>query len=258
MKDWDPGHYLKFRSERTQPSIDLVGKIHCDLPPENIIDIGCGPGNNTQVLKQRWPNANVLGIDNSPNMINKAKAEYPDMHWHVADIATFETDQKFDLVYSNATIQWIPNHEELLPKMATLLRNKGIIAVQIPQFRDMPIGQTIDIVSKKEQWNYKVAHCRNLFTYNPYTIYYDILARFFTKIEMWETFYLHEMESHEAIIDMVKSAGMKPYMDALLDENEKENFAQEILSQIKLKYPTQKNGNVLFPFKRLFFVGYRK
>jgi trans-aconitate 2-methyltransferase len=132
MKDWNPGQYLKFRSERTQASFDLVGRINIDFIPKDIIDVGCGPGNSTQVLQERWPSANVIGLDSSKNMINKARAEYPDMNWHVADIVTYDTKQKYDLVYSNATIQWIPNHEKLFKKMSALLNDNGVMAVQIP------------------------------------------------------------------------------------------------------------------------------
>jgi trans-aconitate 2-methyltransferase len=255
MKNWNPDHYLKFKNERTQPSIDLVGRINGNLIPEDIIDVGCGPGNSTQVLKQRWPLANVIGIDKSHNMIEKAQAEYPDMNWQVSDIVTFKTPQKYDLVYSNAAIQWIPNHETLLRKMAGLLKDSGVMAIQVPQFRDMILGQVIDNISKNDRWSEKVSHCRELFTYHPFTYYYDLLTELFTKVEMWETFYLHEMQSHEAIVDWIKSTGMKPYIDSLSDEDEKTQFAAAVLEEIKYQYPTQKNGKVLFPFKRLFFIG---
>jgi trans-aconitate 2-methyltransferase len=122
----------------------------------------------------------------------------------------------------------------------------------------MPLGQVIDGVSEKDRWNEKVAHCRKLFTYHTYNFYYDLMTEVFSKIEMWETFYLHEMESHEAIIDWTKSTGMKPYMEAIFEENEKAEFADEVLANIKTQYTAQKNGKVLFPFKRLFFIGYKK
>jgi trans-aconitate 2-methyltransferase len=127
MGDWDPEQYLKFRDERTQPSIDLVSRIKIKKV-NSIIDIGCGPGNSTQILYQKWPNAEIVGIDNSEEMINKAREDYPRQKWLIADVASFETGALYNIVFSNATLQWIPHHEVLIPNLFKFVRNKGALA----------------------------------------------------------------------------------------------------------------------------------
>ncbi|MHC1782992.1 MAG: methyltransferase domain-containing protein [Anaerolineaceae bacterium] len=132
-KDWNPDLYLRFEKERTQPSIDLVSRINFDAPGK-IIDIGCGPGNSTQILVQKWPDALVTGVDNSPAMIEKAKKDYPNQNWMLLDAGKDEIKEKFDIIFSNATIQWIPNHQELFARFFCALNDNGLIAIQIPLF----------------------------------------------------------------------------------------------------------------------------
>ncbi len=115
MSDWSPQQYLKFSNERTQPSIDLVTKIKVDNP-RSIIDIGCGPGNSTKVLHERWPDAEIVGLDNSSKMIERARKDYPDWKWMLGDASKLETGQSYDIVFSNATLQWIPDHDILIPR----------------------------------------------------------------------------------------------------------------------------------------------
>lgn len=257
QNDWNPDHYLKFRNERTQPSIDLVNKINIEYSPEHIVDIGCGPGNSSQVLLQRWPESRLIGVDSSPAMIEKAKKDFPKQEWILADAISFEPDVKFDIVFSNATIQWIPYHTTLFEKLNNLLSENGVIAIQIPKFQDMAIGQIIQSVSQKNHWKKETKGCSELFTYHDFHYYYDLLAGKMKSIDMWETDYIHVMSSHLSIIDWIKSTGIKPYLDRISEENDKKIFEQDVLTGIKKFYPEQENGNVLFPFKRLFFIGYK-
>ena len=255
--DWDPNHYLKFRNERTQPSIDLVNKINIEHTPVNVVDIGCGPGNSSQVLLQRWPKSNLIGIDNSPAMIEKAKKDYPNQEWILTDAISFESDIKFDVIFSNATIQWLTDHENLFEKINDMLSENGVVAIQVPKFQDMPLGQIIDSVSQKNRWKENLEGCSQLFTYHDSHYYYDLLADKMELIDMWETDYIHVMPSRVAIIDWISSTAMKPYLDKINNENDKKDFEGEILNEIEKCYPMQKNGNVLFPFKRLFLIGYK-
>lgn len=253
MSDWQPDLYLKFKNERTQPSIDLVAKID-HLSPKSIIDIGCGPGNSTQVLVNRWPKAKIVGIDSSASMIQKAKQEYTNQEWYVADASTYKSDEKFDILFSNAAIQWIPNHPDLLRNFYSLLSPKGIIAVQIPRFWDMPLGKVIDNIANQPRWKSKTFGVSSLFTIHDYSFYYDILSGLFDSIEIWETNYMHILDSHESMIQMMRSTGLKPYLEKL-ETSEKVEFENTVFEAIKEPYPVQKNGKVLLPFKRLFFLG---
>jgi trans-aconitate 2-methyltransferase len=251
--DWNPDLYLKFDKERIQPTIDLAARIDY-LQLGRIIDIGCGPGNSTQVLYNKWPLSEIVGVDNSPAMIKKANDDYPNQKWILYDAGVDKLDDKFDLVFSNATIQWIPDHDKLLQRFAELLNDSGVLAVQLPLFFDMPLGKSISEIGRQSKWIAATQGVENLFTINTAAYYYDQLAKYFNKIDIWTTDYHHVMESHSSILEMIRSTGLKPFLERLADDNEKKQFETLVLDKIKQDYPIQNNGKVLFPFKRLFFV----
>jgi trans-aconitate 2-methyltransferase len=255
--DWNPDLYLKFKNERTQPSIDLISKINISFRPKSILDIGCGPGNSSQALLQRWPGAKLTGIDSSPNMIDKAKKSYPDNIWIVADASKYTSDTKYDIVFSNATIQWIPNHENLFKNFLNLTNDGGVLAVSVPRFDEMPISKILNKVAGNEKWKTATKGCAETFTRYDYQFYYNLISPDYQTVEMWQTDYIHVLESQPAIIEWISSTGMKPYLDRL-QEKEKTQFEDEVLSEIKHYYPVQNNGKVLFPFKRLFTIGYKQ
>jgi trans-aconitate 2-methyltransferase len=251
--DWNPELYLKFNKERIQPSVDLVSRIDI-TNPSRIIDIGCGPGNSTQILSRRWPECKITGVDNSKAMIEKAKKDFPDQEWQLLDAGKDEIPGKFDIIFSNATIQWIPNHFELLKKFKDMLSSSGVVAVQIPLFFDMSIGKSLAEISGEKRWPATTRHANDLFTIYHHTDYYDFLSALFHTIEIWETDYMHAMDSHEAILEMIRSTGLRPYLDTLESATDKKDFEEKVLAGIRKDYPLQKDGKVLFPFKRLFFI----
>jgi len=254
QKDWNPGLYLKFRNERTQASIDLVSRINVESPG-SIIDIGCGPGNSTQVLHDRWPECIVTGLDNSPSMIAKAKNDYPSQEWILGDVTDINPSVRYDIVFSNAAIQWIPDHKRLIDSMWNMVNEGGAIAVQMPLYQDMPVCGVIERAAS-ERWP-QLADVMDIFTFHEPDYYYDVLSYLSDKIEVWVTDYFHIMDSHKSIIEMIKSAGMKPYLDKLESEKDKLEFESAALRNIREAYPAQENGRVIFPFKRLFFIAYR-
>ncbi len=255
-KDWNPELYLKFSKERIQPSIDLVSRIEIENP-KKIIDIGCGPGNSTQILRERWSSSHILGIDKSKSMISKAVSDFPNQEWKLFDVETDEFRYKYDIVYSNATIQWIHNHDILLKKLSDIVNPNGVIAIQIPLFFNMPLGQSISKIAQDSKWSNLTKDVDKLFTILKSFEYYDILSEHFEKIEMWETHYIHIMESHLSILEMIRSTGLKPYIEKLSNDNDKKQFDDLVFESIKSDYKLQKNGKVLFPFNRLFFIGYK-
>ncbi len=254
--DWDPGLYMKFGDERTRPSIDLVSRIDIENP-KTIIDIGCGPGNSTRILHQRWPESRITGIDNSPAMIEKAKNDYPGQEWKIADAAKFNPGEKYDIVFSNATIQWISNHEKLIAGFMDLVGEQGALAIQIPLYQHMPISGLIERTASMGKWKLETRGCGELLTFHERGFYYDLLAKRCSSLNMWETSYVHVMNDHNDILEMVKSTGMKPYLEAIESENDRHDFGKEVLREIERAYPAQRDGRVLFPFERLFFVAYR-
>jgi trans-aconitate 2-methyltransferase len=254
QNDWNPDLYLKFNKERIQPSIDLVARIDY-FQPKRIIDIGCGPGNSTQILYNRWSSSEIIGADNSPAMISKATEDYPNQKWILFDAGKESINDKFDIVFSNATIQWIPNHDSLIENLATLLNDSGILAVQFPLFFDMPLGKSISEIAGQHKWRVPTKGVYELFTINNASFYHNELIKHFSKIDIWITDYYHVMESHESILEMIRTTGLKPYLERIVDDNEKLEFTSLILDKIKQDYPLQNDGKVLFPFKRLFFIG---
>lgn len=252
---WNPDLYLKLQQERTQPSIDLVSRIELE-DPGRIIDIGCGPGNSTRVLRDRWPNAEIIGADNSEQMISVAKRDYPKNHWLLSDARKLSADEDYDLVYSNAAIQWIPDHEALLSHLLGMLRPGGALAVQVPRFGEMPIRRAIITVADRDRWRSAMEGSESALVYYPTEFYYDCLSARCAELSEWTTWYIHEMESHDAIIEMIKSTGMRPFLERLKVKSEKDDFIHEVLQEVRLRYPARPNNRVLFPFIRFFFIAY--
>jgi len=251
--EWNPEKYLKFTIERLQPSIDLIYRIK-HSQPKSIIDIGCGPGNSTMLLASKWPESKILGLDNSSIMIDQAKQDYPNQEWILADAFSYEFDDKFDIIFSNAVIQWIPNHEQLIKKFYIMLSNEGVLAVQVPLFWEMRLGILIDKVALDPRWSVFTGDVSQIFTIHDHSFYYNQLSKHFKSIEMWQTDYVHIMDSQESILDMIRSTGLKPYLMRISNEEIKKKFELEVLKKIKIAYPLQEDAKVLLPFKRLFFI----
>lgn len=253
MNDWNPEQYIKFISERTQPSIDLANRIEAD-DPKLIIDIGCGPGNSTAVLSKKFPNAKIIGADNSKSMVEKAKYQYPALDFILFDA---ENDfsalkDKYDVVFSNACIQWVPNHRKLLSDMMSILNENGIMAVQVPMNYNEPIHKILTALSKNKKWKDKFSDERIFHTLSQ-SEYFDLLSEISSDFTMWETIYMHRMPSHESILDWYRSTGMRPYLNSLSEEYAKE-FEKDVFNEVVKAYPVQKNGEIIFRFPRLFFT----
>ncbi|MFZ2540008.1 MAG: methyltransferase domain-containing protein [Oscillospiraceae bacterium] len=253
MSDWNSSQYLKFENERTQPAIDLVNRINSNNP-KKIVDIGCGPGNSTQVLSLRFPNAHILGVDSSENMIETAKRNYSKLDFKICDASKDleSLGNNFDIVFSNACIQWIPNHSQLLKSMIKRLKLGGVLAVQTPMNHKEPIHKIIGEISTSNKWKAEFQNSRNFFNLTE-NEYFDLLSSISTQFSIWETTYFHTMKSHNDIIEWYRGTGLRPYLDALSHEK-KSIFEQEVFEQVVEAYPIQKNGNIIFKFPRLFFT----
>ena len=244
---------MLFGNERTQPSIDLVHRIA--LPnPARIIDLGCGSGNSTAVLRQRWPDAHLEGLDSSPSMIEQARADSPNGDWTLADISTWSPNLKYDLIFSNAALQWLPDHANLLPRLLSYLTDSGLLAVQIPYRINSLVHQLIADVSNDPVWPADLEPGRSALTNYEINFYYDTLSPHCATLEIWTTQYIHVMADHEAILQRVSGTGLRPYLDTLSSEEWRERFKVAVLDAFKRHFPIQSNGRVLLPFNRLFFI----
>lgn len=256
MVDWNPDQYLKFARERTQASIDLASRIALDHPAE-VMDIGCGPGNSTRVLRERWPDAHFSGLDSSEDMISKAKADLPDVDWMQGDVTTYAFPKEYDVVFSNAAIQWMPDHKELIPKLYRIVKPGGALAVQVPADQESAIRRALLSVSSREKWTKYTSGCERLINYRTAEYYYDILTKLTKKFDLWETVYYHTLDSAEGVVEFYKGTAMRPFLGALPDEESKKEFEMEVFEGCKDSYEVRKDGKVLYPFRRVFFVAYR-
>ena len=254
--DWDPTLYLKFRAERTQPSKDLVARIEVDNP-QDIIDIGCGPGNSTRVLRERWPKARIVGLDRSEAMLEEAREGYPQGEWVRGDASDLEKGRGYDVVFSNAVIQWVPDHRRLIPSMMAMVKEGGALAVQIPSVKYAPLHHLMVELGRDERYRDHTRGCDELLEFHDADIYYDLLSPTSRRMEMWETIYYHELRDHEDLIEWYRATGMKPYLESIPDEPTKRAFAQDLLALARRTFPKQGNGRVIYPFRRLFFIAYR-
>lgn len=253
MMDWNSSKYLKFASERTRPAIDLVNRIFYDKP-KKILDIGCGPGNSSEVLARRYPDADVLGIDNSPAMIEAAGAQHPDIRFMRCDANKdlSKLGSNFDIVFSNACIQWIPDHPALLKNMMGLLKSGGVVAVQTPMNYQEPIHRIITQISLGHKWASKFDNPRIFYNLTPEE-YYDLLSDNASDFCIWQTTYFHRMKSHGDIMEWYRATGLRPYLN-VLSETDQLDFENDIYHEVINAYPKQKNGEIIFRFPRFFFT----
>jgi trans-aconitate 2-methyltransferase len=251
-KDWNPELYLRFNKERTQPAIDLLNRIEI-ASPQKILDVGCGPGNSTSELRRRWPAAHILGIDSSAAMIEKAQADYPQAKWAVMDALNIKSVDEFDVIFSNAVIHWVPGHEVLLKILVQALTANGVLAIQMPLYHEMPVYALVEKLYHTMFPESPFASGR-VFNFHSAAYYYDLLTQMQCSFALWETSYIHVMASHEQILEMIQSTGLKPYLDEIRDNAQKADFANAVLDNLHAVYKRQSDGRVLFPFKRLFLI----
>lgn len=247
MQDWNPDLYLQFKQERTRPSYDLISQIHAPNAC-HLTDLGCGPGNSTQILRDVYPLANITGVDNSPAMLSEAKKALPDCQFIEADIATWVPEIKQDLIFANASLQWLPDHNLLFPHLVNQLQSDGILAIQMPNnlnesthalMRKVASEQSISIINRTALL--------------PITEYYDLLSNVACSVDIWQTTYYHIMPSINSIIDWLSATGLRPYLENL-DEKQKEKFLARYHELLTEAYPKQDNSHVLMPFPRLFII----
>lgn len=259
MSSWRPDQYLLFEQERTRPCRDLVSRLRLDRP-RTVVDLGCGPGNSTAVLAERWPSATITGLDSSHEMLERARRSGPQHSWIQGEIGTWaETaTREYDLVFSNAALQWVPDHPTVYPRLLARAAAGGLLAVQVPSNLDSPAHQVMRALASAAKWRsrFPQAGVRNWFVHDS-AVYYDVLQPVAAHIDLWETTYLHVMPGVEAITEWYKGTGIRPFLDALSNDSDREAFLSDYTEALRSEYPLRQGGNVLFPFRRLFLVATR-
>lgn len=255
MHEWDAGQYLRFADERTRPAADLVGRIDLDAP-RHIVDLGCGPGNSTAVLRARWPEADITGIDTSAEMLDQARRSEPSIHFAVGDIAAWRPDAPGDLVFSNAALQWVGDHERLIPRLFDGVAPGGQLAVQMPRNHDFATHRLMRQVAAEGPWRDRLAGARDPSPVKPPEFYYDLLAPRADRVVVWETNYIQVMPGVAAIIDWLRGTGLGPFL-ARLDDGERNVFLDRYAVLLAEAFPPRSDGRILLPYPRLFFIASR-
>ena len=247
---WDPERYLTYADERGRPFLELLARIPA-AAPGRVVDLGCGPGNLTGLLKERWPDAEVTGVDSSPEMVARAR-EVAGIDVRVGDVRTWEPTGAVDVLLSNATLQWVPGHLELLPRLVGQVAPGGWLAFQVPGNFDEPSHTVRRDLAAQEPYAAYTAGVAVPDAHDAAT-YLDALARLGCTVDAWETTYLHVLTGEDPVFTWVSGTGARPTLQALPDDL-RPRFEAELKGRLREAYPVGPAGVVL-PFRRVFVVG---
>lgn len=253
---WSATQYTKFEAERNRPVHDLLAHVPTQIV-RTAADIGCGPGNSTELLRQRYPNAAITGMDSSPEMIAAARVRIPQIRFELADIATWPDPGPFDVILANAALQWVPDHRALLPALVGKLAAGGSLAVQVPDNLDEPAHHLMRDVAAGGPWARKLAGAAgSRAPRHAADWYYRVLRDQVPTVDVWRTTYHHPLAGAAAVVEWFKATGLRPFLGPL-DDAERAAYLARYLAAIVAAYPALPDGTVLLPFPRLFFVATR-
>jgi trans-aconitate 2-methyltransferase len=253
MEDWLPDAYLRFSDERTRPARDLLARILLKAPG-HVYDLGCGPGNSTALLREAYPQARLVGLDNSKTMLAKARGDLPQVQFIEVDLATWEGGRNADLLFANASFQWVPGHASVLLRLLTGLKAGGVLALQMPDNLDEPSHRMMRETAETGPWANKLGEAagfrEKIRTPN---VYYNLLKPHCRSLDIWHTAYNHVLEGAQGIVDFVRTTGLRPFLDPLEDDI-RVQFINSYRARLMKAYPEMFDGKVLMRFPRLFIV----
>lgn len=249
---WDPTQYLKFAGERLRPAIDLLARIPV-VAPKTVVDLGCGAGNLTPLILQRWPDAQFTGVDSSAAMLAKARQDYAAAEFVEADIATWRPDRPADVLYTNAALHWLDGHDMLIPGLLEAVAPGGWLAIQMPRNFGAPSHTSIVETIEQGPWRAKLEpHLRRKPVQEP-QYYWRLLHGLAASLDIWETEYLQVLSGDNPVAEYTKGTWLKQFLDRL-DEPERSAFEADYRRRVAAAYPKESDGRTLFPFRRLFIL----
>lgn len=253
---WDPTQYLRYADERARPFLELLARVPVESP-ETVVDLGCGPATLTALLRRRWPEARVTGVDSSPEMVARARAEVPDLEVleaDVADVAAWRTGEPLDVLVSNATLQWVPDHLDLLPALVDQVRPGGCLAFGVPGNFAEPSHTERVALAAEPPYAEHTAGAASPGAHDAAT-YLEVLTDLGCAVDAWETTYLHVLHGTDPVLEWIAGTSLRPTLQALPEEL-REPFCDELRRRLAAAYPDRGHGVVL-PFRRVFVVARR-
>jgi len=255
MAEWDPAQYLRFSDERLRPALDLLARVPV-AEPTYVVDLGCGAGNVTAILKARFPAADVMGVDGSPAMLAKARAAAPDCRFAQGDFAAWQSDAAPDLLFSNAALHWTGEHETLFPALLGRLAPGGWLAVQMPAMHDAPLRRWQPEIAAAGPWAPALRGLASARAILEPGQYWDILKPHAANLEIWETTYLHALTGPDPVGEWASGSSLRPFLDPL-DDTLRAGFRRAYAAAMAVHYPPRADGTALLPFRRLFLLAQR-
>lgn len=249
---WDPAQYLRFVDHRLRPAVDLLSRIDVANPAE-VYDLGAGAGNVTRLLKERWPNARITGVDESPEMLAKAASGAPEIVWQLADLGTWRPLRPPDVIYSNAALHWLGDHDRLFPALFSTLAPGGVLAVQMPRNFLARSHTAVAEAVRSGPWRMKLEPLLRPAPVADPAFYFDLLTPRAAGLDIWETEYIQVLEGEDPVKEWTKGTWLRPLLDAL-GEPERSRFEACYAELVARAYPRRPDGRTLFPFRRLFIV----
>lgn len=254
--DWSAAQYTKFETERSRPAVELLARVPAE-DARTAADLGCGPGNSTELLCHRFPGADVCGVDTSPDMLAAARQRLPGVRFELGDLASWQGPQPLDVILANASLQWVPDHARLLPSLLAQLAPGGSLAVQVPDNLDEPSHVLMRQVAAEGPWAPRLlGAAASRAPRHAADWYHRTLRPHAAAIDLWRTTYYHPLAGAAAIVEWLKATGLRPFL-APLAEAERAEFLARYEAEIARAYPALPDGTVLLAFPRLFFVATR-
>jgi trans-aconitate 2-methyltransferase len=253
-RDWNSALYLKFEEERTRAARDLLARVpYCET--RSVYDLGCGPGNSTELLTRNFPGAAIVGIDTSDNMLAVARARVPAATFVKADIEFWRSPEPADVIFANATLHFLPDHRKVITRLLDSLRPGGRLAVQMPNITTHELSHAaMRMVAADGPWASRlVPIAKSLTVIGQPDEYYDLFAPLCRAIDVWQTVYIHPLDGPEGVVEWFEGSGLRPFLDQL-DLEERDDFLSRYRERLAQAYPRQPNGKVLLRYPRLFFV----
>jgi trans-aconitate 2-methyltransferase len=252
---WNPETYLQFEEQRTRPVHELLARVPLEAPGL-IFDLGCGPGNSTAALAARWPEARLVGLDNSLEMLDQARKCVSGAHWLHADIASWQPEQPVDLLFANASLQWVPQPEAAVRRLFSYLAPGGVLAFQVPANHEGPPHSLVDQALQETNLSDRVERSELSRHVLEPAAYYRALSPAARAVDIWDTKYLQVLDGEDAVFDWIKGTALVPIL-AVLNESEKQQFVGALRALLRAAYPREAGGKTLMPFRRRFVVAMR-